>query len=573
MGQKIFLGAKKLLEAKNFTSGLLYTRQRPYTFRCIEGTLGGPENFCGGFFVSLACEGRLRVCRNHGCFTHKKQRVWIMASRMFIKPGQAEQDLKWAKIWFRQLTAFLSSRASNASSSPLPADRFAEREGSGSVASAAGQRGGTGSQRGELRASSFTAEDVIAFLRAKLEQGTPAWKRMKILRGLMVYRRFIEQRSDDDLVPLQSKMEEIIRVERARQEGYDTIEESVGVINPREPDVIQAFRRGMRKDGLRLPTERSYVGKLKAFMEARGLTCLADFKVITGADVEAHLTDLAVDGNVASSTQNAAFHALLAFFRLVLKRDMGQIEAIRANKGRMVPTVMSTREVGEVFDGLSGVHLTIAHLLYGCGLRISEAIRLRVKDLDFDNRRIEIHQAKGGKSRVVPMPEQLVEPLRRYLATRRALHEHDVAEGMASVWLPHALGRKYPHAHREFRWQYLFASSRFSRDPRTGRFHRHHLHSETFPKHLRKAVERAGLTKHVTSHTFRHCFATHLLWDGTDIRRIQTLLGHSDVKTTMIYTHVDNRLGPVVTSPLDRLMESKERPAAGEMGAGVPSPS
>ena len=156
------------------------------------------------------------------------------------------------------------------------------------------------------------------------------------------------------------------------------------------------------------------------------------------------------------------------------------------------------------------------------------------------------------------MPEELVDVLGRYMRSRKTLHDHDEADGTASVWLPHALAKKYPSAHREFRWQYLFASHRLSRDPRTGRFHRHHLHEDTFPLQLRNAVERAGLTKHITSHTFRHCFATHLLWVGTDIRKIQELLGHSDVKTTMIYTHVDNRMGPVVISPLDRLAKDQE---------------
>ncbi len=472
-----------------------------------------------------------------------------MASELFIKAGQAEQDLKWAKIWFRKLAEFTfhqQQSTDQVSQSDQDLKRFAT----------------------QLRDWEFTADDVIAFLRSKRDAGIPAWKRMKIIRGLMVYRRIVVQKPDDDLVPLKKKMEQIIRLERVRDEGYDSIEESVGKINPNESDAIQAFRRALRKDGKALRTERSYVGKLKAFMAARALTSLADFDRITGADVEAHLTDLAVDGNVAASTQNAAFHALLSFFTLVLNRDMGRIEAIRANKGKQIPTVMSSREVTAVFRELKGVHLVIAKLLYGCGMRISEAIRLRVKDIDFDNRRIEIHQSKGNKSRVVPMPEELVEVLQRYMASRDALHEHDVAAGTASVWLPHALDKKYPSAHREFRWQYLFASSRLSRDPRTGRLHRHHLHEDGFPTHLRRAVEAAGITKHVTSHTFRHCFATHLLWTGTDIREIQRLLGHSDVKTTEIYTHVDNRVGSVVTSPLDRL---KEEAALESARLGTPS--
>ena len=293
-------------------------------------------------------------------------------------------------------------------------------------------------------------------------------------------------------------------------------------------------------------------------MADRGLKCLADFDRVHASDVEAHLTDLAVDGNVAPSTQNQAFHSLLKFFTLVLKREMGRIEAIRANKDSMAPTVMSPGEVGQVFEGLSGVYLVIAKLLYGCGMRISGAHRLRVKDIDFANKQIEIRQSKGNKSRLVPMPDDLIEPLRRFVKSREALHEHDLANGTASVYLPYALDRKYPSAHRELKWQYLFASHRLSRDPRTGRIHRHHLHSSTFPTHLRCAVEQAGIRKHVTSHTSRHCFATHLLWSGTDIRQIQQLLGHSDVKTTEIYTHVRNPNEAKVVSPLDRLVRDEE---------------
>lgn len=452
-----------------------------------------------------------------------------MASDFFIKSGQADQELKWAKIWFGKLMEFLSARKSN-----RPDE-------------------GSSPANPELV---FTANEVIAFLRFKRDVGMPAWKRMSIIRGLIVYRRVMLGQPDDDLQPLRIKMEEIIQLERARDEGLDSIEESVGLIDPSESDAIQLYRRALRKDGKKLHTERAYVGKVRAFMADRGLKTLQDFSTITGAHVEAHLTDLAVDGNVANSTQNASFHALLAFFKLVLKRDMGRIEAIRASGGKQVPTVMSAAEVMRVFDGLQGTPLTIAKLLYGCGMRISEAVRLRVKDLDFDNRRIEIHQAKGNKSRIVPMPEMLVDALRRQLTLRRARYDQDVAEGIASAWLPYAVSKKYPNANRELRWQYLFASDRISRDPRTGRRHRHHIHHDTFSVHLRRAVERSEITKLVTSHTFRHCFATHLLWEGTDIRKIQVLLGHSDVKTTMIYTHVNNTGESAIVSPLDRLQES-----------------
>lgn len=435
----------------------------------------------------------------------------------YVKPGSQETELKWAKIWFKQLAWFHNQ----------PNDE-------------------------EWR---FGVDEVIAFLRSKRDAGFPAWKRMSILRGLMVFREKVQKASVRDLEPIKKKMGEIILVERAREQGYDTIEESVGLIDPKEPDVIQEFRRALRRNGKALHTERKYVSNVKRFMTERGLECLADFDRIRASHVESHLTDLAVDGNVAPSTQNGAFHALLSLFTLVLKRDMGRIQAIRANKGKQVPTIMSPDEVSSVFEGLSGVHLEIARLLYGCGMRISEAVRLRIKDIDFANELIQIHQSKGNKSRMVPMPKKLIEPLRRWVATRRALHEHDVASGTASVWLPHALHKKYPSAHRQFRWQYLFASSRLSKDPKTGRFHRHHLHHDTFPKHLRTAIELAGIDKHVTSHTFRHCFATHLLWTGTDIRMIQRLLGHSDVKTTELYTHVPNPKERRVISPVDRLRE------------------
>ena len=442
-----------------------------------------------------------------------------VASDLFVKPARAEQDLKWAKVWFQLFSAFHG--------------------------------------RGRQTDWDFTPDDVIAFLRSKRDAGVPAWKRMKIVRGLMIYRRFVNEKPIDDLLPIKEKMEQIVLFERARDDGYASIDDVVGKIDPRESDAIQEFRKALRRSGKALRTERSYVGKVKAFMAERALKNLSDFKKITGRDVEAHLTDLAVDGNVAASTQNAAFHALLSFFTLVLKRDMGRIEAIRANKGKQIPTVMSEEEVSSVFCELNGVHRVIAKLLYGCGMRISEAIRLRVKDIDFDNRLIEIHQSKGGKSRLVPLPEELVETLQRYMNSRSTLHDHDLANGTASVWLPRALARKYPSAHKELRWQYLFASARLSKDPRTGRLHRHHLHEGTFPSNLRRAVEAAGLIKRVTSHTFRHCFATHLLWSGTDIRTIQELLGHNDLKTTMIYTHVVHHNGVAIKSPLDRLSQKK----------------
>ncbi len=439
---------------------------------------------------------------------------------MFSKSDRFEQELKWAKIWY---------------------GKFAHFHGRG----------------GQLQWD-FSVQDAISFLQSKRDQRVPAWKRMKILTGLLMYRRVVQERPIEPLMFMIAKLKSVAANERATEDGYGTIEDVVGKIDPKESDAIQQFRRALRKDSMKLQTERSYVGKVKAFMSDRGLTCLEEFQAVNASDVETHLTDLAVDGNVAASTQNAAFHGLLKFFTLVRRRDMGRIEAIRANKGKQIPTVLSVGEVSRIFHHLEGLHLTIAQLLYGCGLRISEGIRLRVKDLDFENGLIEIHGAKGGKSRLVPLPTELVQPLHRFVDSRRALHQHDLAAGTASVWLPYALHRKYPTAHRDFCWQYLFASNRLSQDPRTGERHRHHLHFETLPRHLKVAVNAASIDKLVTSHTFRHCFATHLLWSGTDIQAVQELLGHNDVKTTMIYTHVMNRPGTRVVSPLDRLAKDAD---------------
>jgi len=438
--------------------------------------------------------------------------------RTFERSDRKEQELKWARIWFKHFAAFHR------------------------------RQGQTHWQ--------FSADDVIAFCRHKRDSGCRASKRQMIVKGLIVYREAVQRRTSEDIVPIHRKLGEFAALERARDDGVEDIEEVVGKINPREADIIQEYRRKLRLQGKTYATERAYVGKLRMFMRARGLKCRADFARIGGADVESFLTDLAVDGNVAPSTQNQAFCALLFLFEYVLKRDLGKIRAIRASKGKQIPTVPSPAEVERILSHLSGVHLTIAMLLYGCGLRISEALHLRVKDIDFENELIEIHHSKGGKSRLVPLPNELVEPLRRQLKSRRVLHEHDVEQGIASVWLPYALARKYPSAHAEWRWQFVFASHKLSRDPHRGRLHRHHLHRDTFPRHLRDAVERANVDKAVTSHVFRHSFATHLLRSRTDIRSIQELLGHSDVATTMIYTHVLQREGKTIVSPLDRLGQS-----------------
>ena len=398
----------------------------------------------------------------------------------------------------------------------------------------------------------FTEEDVIAFLRFKLKQGMPTWKRLKIVQGLIYYRNHFIKSHEPALEPIRATLQDWILREAEKSDGRSW-EEVRGKINPNEPDVIQALREKLRFHGKAYNTEKAYVKWARHFMRVRFLKKLADFESIGARDVEAFLTDLAVDGEVARSTQEQAFYGLLFLFQVVLRKDIRSIQALRSNKPKLVPTVLSKSEVTRTLAEMTGVYKLMTELLYGCGLRISECLRLRVMDFDFDQMQIRVWCSKGQKSRFVPLPESLVPRLKSLMKWREGLHEQDLQDGTASVWLPDALSRKYPNAYRELKWQFLFCSDRHSRNPRTGKFHRHHIHRDTLAKRLKTAVDQAGILKPATSHSMRHSFATHLLQEGSDIRTVQELLGHSDVRTTMIYTHVLARPDIKIRSPLDSL--------------------
>jgi integron integrase len=269
-------------------------------------------------------------------------------------------------------------------------------------------------------------------------------------------------------------------------------------------------------------------------------------------EVEAFLTHLALERKVAASTQNQALSALLFLYREVLRQPLDPVDAVRARKPERLPTVLTKSEAARVISAMSGTTQLMAKLLYGSGLRLLECVRLRVKDIDFEQRCILVRDGKGEKDRVTMLPESLVSPLREHLTHVKHLHEKDLAEGKGAVHLPYALAVKYPQAEREWCWQYVFPAKSFSLDPRTGLQRRHHWDESSLQKAVRSAAKLAGITdKPVTCHTFRHSFATHLLEAGYDIRTVQELLGHKDVKTTMIYTHVLNRGGLAVRSPLD----------------------
>jgi len=264
------------------------------------------------------------------------------------------------------------------------------------------------------------------------------------------------------------------------------------------------------------------------------------------------LTHLAVEGKVAASTQNQALSALLFFYQEVLRQKIGWVEdVVRAKTPQKMPVVFSKQEASAVLAQMNGTNRLMANLLYGCGFRLMECVRLRVKDIDFGNQQILVRDGKGQKDRVTVLPSVLHDSLQRHLTRVKTLHEDDLAEGFGTVHLPFALERKYPNAHREWAWQYVFPAVKRSIDPRSGRQQRHHAAETVLQRAVKEAIRAAGISKTASCHTFRHSFATHLLENGYDIRTVQELLGHKDVSTTMIYTHVLNKPGVSVRSPLD----------------------
>jgi len=270
-------------------------------------------------------------------------------------------------------------------------------------------------------------------------------------------------------------------------------------------------------------------------------------------EINQFLTHLAVDKKLAASTQNQALSALIFLYKYVLQKplDEGRLSAIRARKPERLPTVLSKEEALAVIDKLQDANKLIAQIMYGSGTLVMETLRLRVKDLDFANRQIIVRDGKGEKDRLTLFPESIIPALEAHLLLVKGMHGKDLAEGYGCVYLPYALERKYANANREWIWQFVFPAQDRSRDPQTGAICRHHIHETAIQKAIRVAAQRAGVQKHVTPHVLRHSFATHLLEAGYDIRTVQELLGHKDVKTTMIYTHVLNKGPKAVRSPLD----------------------
>ena len=313
--------------------------------------------------------------------------------------------------------------------------------------------------------------------------------------------------------------------------------------------LLDQVRERIRTLHYSIRTEQSYVGWIKRFILFNNKKHPKDMGRL---ELEAFLTHLAVKRNVSASTQNQALNALLFLYRQVLNIELPWLEDVtRAKKPKRLPVVLTVREINSVLASLDGTKGLIAQLLYGTGMRLMECIRLRVKDVDFERREILVRDGKGGKDRVTVLPEKIIVELENHLMRVRSLHNQDLSEGTGCVFLPFALEKKYPSACREWAWQYIFPSGKMSTDPRSKRKARHHLSSQSIQRALKLAMRTAKINKPASTHTLRHSFATHLLENGYDIRTVQELLGHKDVSTTMIYTHVLNKGGRGVKSPLD----------------------
>jgi len=316
-----------------------------------------------------------------------------------------------------------------------------------------------------------------------------------------------------------------------------------------KPKLLDIVRDRLRAKHYSYRTEQQYVEWIRRFILHNNKRHPAD---MSAPEVERYLTHLAVERRVSASTQNQALAAILFLYRQVLEVDLPWLEnVVRARMPQHVPVVLSRREVQALIAALDGIFHLIAQLLYGSGLRVMEALRLRVKDIDFEYSQLTVRDGKGQKDRVTVLSDGVANPLRAHLQAVRALHLHAMERGHGGVELPYALAQKYPHAHSEWGWQYVFPSARPSLDPRSGVLRRHHIHERSVQRAVREAARRIGVSKPVGPHTLRHCFATHLLERGYDIRTVQELMGHADVRTTQIYTHVMKKGAGAVKSPLD----------------------
>lgn len=406
---------------------------------------------------------------------------------------------------------------------------------------------------------------ILKFSRSLLQSEIPAWQRLQAVRAVEAYHIFLFGKSTEWILNIKKTLSRIADQER---EDYDggTPRDLVGVIDKTEPIVIQNMRRELRLRYKQLETERAYVGWIERFIKFCGSKELEKF---AEPEIKKFLSDLAVEQNVAPNTQKQAKSALLFLYRQVFGRELEFLDVVPANKPAQLPVVLSREEICRLFKHFTGVKRTMFQIMYGAGLRHRECLRLRVKDINFDQGHIVVRAGKGAKDRITVLPDTTKTVLRDQIERVRTLHLEDTAEGFGRVYLPFALRKKYKNEARELGWQWLFPSAKISRDPKSGEFLRHHVSLSFFGVAFKSATDRCQITKNAVPHSLRHSFATHLLEDGADVRTVQELLGHKDVKTTMIYIHVMNKPGIAVTSPIDRMNEEVREAAANyRVGSG-----
>ena len=394
---------------------------------------------------------------------------------------------------------------------------------------------------------------VIEFSRSLMKSGTPAWQRLQGVRAVEAYRDLVLHVSEPDLTQMKQILGRLAAAEKdsGAAAGSPEIADQqrlIGVIDPSEPQILQSMRKELRLRHLALETERAYIGWIVRFIRHCGS---AELQAFGEGEIKSFLTGLAVEGNVTAGTQDQAKCALLFLYQQVLSRELAFLDVTRANKAERLPVVLSREEIARILPEFTGLRRLMILVMYGARLRHKECRTLRVKDVCFDEGHIVVRNGKGDKDRITVLPQccrqQLIEQIERI----RRLHKRDLESGFGKVYLPHAMERKYPNESREFGWQWVFPSQRLSVDPRSGELRRHHVGEDYFADFFKVVIDRVGLTKNAVPHSLRHSFATHLLEGGSDIRTVQDLLGHKDVQTTMIYTHVMNKPGLAVKSPAD----------------------
>ncbi len=400
---------------------------------------------------------------------------------------------------------------------------------------------------------SVTAEEVIRFSRSLRDNGTPAWQRLQAVRAVEAYRDLVLKTDQPCLREIRTKLGRVAAREQALGANRGRAEipperDLIGRIDPTEPAVLQLMRKELRLRHKAAATERAYVGWVKRFMEH----CRSpDLEQFGEPQIKSFLTHLAVDANVSAATQNQAKSSLLFLYQVVFGRELAFLDVTPANKQARLPVVLSRDEIARLLQEFLGLKRLMFLIMYGAGLRHRESRRIRVKDVCFDEGHIVVRNGKGDKDRITVLPELCREAFREQIERVRRQHQRDLEDGYGTVYLPHALERKYPNENKALGWQWVFPSHRMSEDPRSTTVRRHHVSENFFADGFKAAVARAAIVKNAVPHSLRHSFATHLLEDGADIRTVQELLGHKDVQTTMIYTHVMNRPGIAVKSPVD----------------------